>query len=220
MSLPVPRSSALDTVDDARLIEMYEDATAWPLLGLLEGFDLQELFLRPPFRRRRVPPRAYAEETLRFCATCAREQRNADAVSWWMRDLNLPLVAVCPIHHTPLYIARIHQVLENDGKLPHELVGCSTRIDCRADDDAVQIANTVISLCKRGPLLDSMKVLQWIKEQDQYTHQSSVEHLRSSIAAKTAYFDVGCAPTASYNKFDPGRELEVRLAILIFGTAT
>src|ERR1039457_2705373 len=105
MSLPVPRSSALDTVDDARLIEMYEDATAWPLLGLLEGFDLQELFLRPPFRRRRVPPRAYAEETLRFCATCAREQRNADAVSWWMRDLNLPLVAVCPIHHTPLYIA-------------------------------------------------------------------------------------------------------------------
>jgi hypothetical protein len=182
LRLPKPRlkSKAIDMLS----IEIYGDATAWPLLSLLQGFDLSELFL-PHRDGQRWPWPVQPEKSIRFCALCAKEQIISHFVSWWMRDLNLPLVAVCPVHRTSLNCVPVDHVLKMAGYLPHELLDCSCAISGRVDDESVQIANSVIALCNLSATLDSVQIKEWIQNEKRNVDMTALDALRTNIAAST-----------------------------------
>jgi hypothetical protein len=102
--------------------------------------------------------RARAEDHVRFCRTCAEEQRKHFSVSWWMRDHNLPMVSVCPIHGSRLHYVGRNLILEHSGSLPHEMLHVAHKIPGHVNDEAIEIADFVIRLCRKSAQLDSARL--------------------------------------------------------------
>lgn len=148
LRLPLPKLPWL-TIEAERLGALY-DATAWPLWELLTGNLFRQFGLQK--RHGKLGDQVVRERHLNFCGECATSQQRDYLVSWWCRDLNLPFVAACPIHRTPLRAAPIEQVFA--GILPHEILS-SEPVVSKVDDITVDIARAVIALCRESPLIDA-----------------------------------------------------------------
>lgn len=142
-------------------IETFTDATAWPLVTLLMDLPTEAILKCtgrgwPTFCHGAF---AQPESCLRFCEMCMQEQREQYAVSWWMRDLNLPLVSVCPHHQIRLHSADRDAVMAVDGLLPHELRHIALPIRGEIDNRSIEIAKFVVKLCVEN----SQATRAWLK---------------------------------------------------------
>jgi hypothetical protein len=148
------------------LLDTYIEATAWPLLALLKGVSIQEILnlAATGWPKLFSKARARTESHVRFCRNCAEEQRKRFSVSWWVRDLNLPMVSVCPIHGSRLYYVERNLVLDESGFLPHEMLKVAHKIPGHVDDEAIEIADFVITLCRKSAQLDSARLSKCASE--------------------------------------------------------
>lgn len=180
--LPPPRYSALE-LNQQMLHATFVDATAWPILCLVAGYHLEDIFELPTRNRGMPPPFGWntnEEEHLRFCAACALEQRQQYGVSWWMRDANLPIVAVCPFHEVPLHFHTTNGVLKSQ-LMPHELLEHSHPIPGRVTVKAKSIARKMIELCNQSAQIDTDAVRERIELNKHVVRPISADALRSQL---------------------------------------
>lgn len=164
-SLRLPYPSAYSDLHQTQVVQEYEAATAWPLMSLLLGYDMEDML----FPRGRIDTRWFSkrwganpEPTVRFCCRCVQEQLEKSSVSWWLLDHNLPFVAVCPTHCEPLNFVARFSAERGQGYLPHEVMGRSVRIRGHAESSAIRLAAAVAKLCRRASSMDCEKVRTWL----------------------------------------------------------
>jgi hypothetical protein len=135
------------------LQRLYVARTAWPLKMLLTGQVLDDAFAygRPKYAAlalRDIPP----IDKLKYCRSCAFEQRSEFGFSMWERSLNLPLVTMCPIHREYLNAVDTGAVMEGPGLLPHEI--CTVG-HWEPRNSALQVSETIIELCRMANAIDA-----------------------------------------------------------------
>lgn len=186
--LPFPKTAGDADGGSGIGVAELRESTAWPILSLLYGFDLSDLINRPGQSNglgertlHGLHLKMLQEENLRFCAECAQAQRQHYAVSWWMRDLNLPLVAVCPRHCTPLRFTKRVDVLAKSGLLPHEVLQSSEAVQCVVDRYSLNIACTIRELCHNSEQIDSCALRRWLSAPQRREVRSGIETMKQLL---------------------------------------
>lgn len=183
------------------------DATAWPLWGLVTGSPLSNFGLERRYGH--FGRCLIREQHLKFCDDCAREQQRDHGVCWWERNFNLPLIAVCPKHGTPLRAASIDWVLAS--ALPHEVLRHSKPVISHVDEKSINIARNIIVLCDNSPLIDTGIALACAADyQPQVARRAT---LRRALGASAEY--ILDAKRPSYQRLFHKDDLDDILAALV-----
>lgn len=183
---------------ERELLEEINDASYFPLLDLLFNDSIGNRFVKSrPFGDPWV--HLDPDTTVRFCALCAAEQRRDFGVSWWMRDLNLPHVGVCPEHSAVLTFVSTEYVLGHGGLLPHELLASTETIRPSPSTKQVVKAAAVVLLCRASPLIDSNVFKSWVKQEHEKLEKkghslNSIVHAERSVSGSLPFFhdDIVC----------------------------
>lgn len=183
-------------VDDRNAtIEAWESGSAWPLISLFEGFDFLRLLglhdLNPAggIERFGINP----EKTLRFCTSCARAQYKEFGVSWWMRDANLPFVAVCPTHCQALHACDRIRTIDKGLLLPHEVGQHSQMLAGDVSDEILEIAKLSAKICALASRIDSNVLQQSVDLLKFKRLRKQFASRRLGMAVQTAHPRVLCA---------------------------
>lgn len=145
--------------------EIWSQSTSWPIFEIFSGLDFSNLFnSRADFEVPHINERLINKELhLRFCQKCVNEQRHRFGTSWWMRDLNLPLVAVCPLHQIPLFLIRRRDVVELPRSMPHNVLQSARPIIGKVDDASIEVVKVVIELCNNYQLINTCALRNFIE---------------------------------------------------------
>lgn len=179
LRLPLP-CWPCEELPSAMLYTWY-DATVWPLWSLLAGCYLFDFASKR--RATKFGKDLIRESHVKFCVCCAREQRQIYSVSWWTKDHNLPLIAVCPKHGVPLNAVATEDLISN--RLPHELIEHSRSVISKADDNSIEIAQVTAALCEASYRIDTRTALAVALENKVIVSDSAI--FRRALGSSAEY---------------------------------
>lgn len=103
---------------NANAAELFLNTTLYPLKSIFISRFKQVHIINAVFRGRKKYPNLItyinADNTLRMCPCCAKEEKQKYGFAWYHRAHSIPTIKVCHKHHVPLYeyIGEIGQELK------------------------------------------------------------------------------------------------------------